>query len=179
MNVGAGRGAAPTPAGAPPTAALPGAGVPPAGHAHVEGVSFAWGTRAAATLLILALAVLAWRNADHPLLARLSRDSTVYVLFALAIVAFGYCNVLFSRTRVDATQLRQGCWPLQRSVALADVSQVLLIRVRGLEWLVTPRLVVRSRSAGKTSFHCADARVRRALEQLAYGTPDDPTRPRA
>ena len=35
--------------------------------AHCEGASFAWGTRAAATLLMLGLAALGWRNADHPL----------------------------------------------------------------------------------------------------------------
>ena len=135
----------------------------------VEGMSFAWGTRLLATLLVLGLAVLGWRNADHPLLAQPSRAVMLYLLCALLIVGVGYWHVLRSRTRIDASHLRQGVGPMQRSVALADIAQLLLIRVRGLEWLITPRLVVRSRSLGRCSFHCADARLLRAFEQLAYG----------
>ena len=135
----------------------------------IEGMSFAWGTRLLATLLVLGLAVLGWRNADHPLLVEPSRTAMVYLLCASLIVIAGWWHVLRSRTRIDATHLRQGVGPMQRSVALADIAQLLLIRVRGLEWLITPRLVVRSRSLGKCSFHCADARLLRAFEQLAYG----------
>ena len=126
--------------------------------AHCEGASFAWGTRAAATLLMLGLAALGWRNADHPLLAQ-------------PIVVAGYGHLMRSRTRIDATHLRQGVGPMQRSVALADIAQLMLVRVRGLEWLITPRLVVRSRCLGRCSFHGADAQLLRAFEQLAYGTP--------
>lgn len=135
----------------------------------VEGASYAWGTRVLATLLVLGLVLLAWRHAGHPALAQPSRPALVYLLCALLIVTIGYWQVLRSRTRIDATHLRQGVGPLQRSVALADIAQLLLIRVRGLEWLITPRLVVRSRSLGRCSFHGADARLLRAFERLAYG----------
>lgn len=136
---------------------------------YCEGRSFVSGTRYVATLLMLGLSVLAWRNADHPLVAMLSTQATVYVLIAVAIVACGYWNVLHSRTCIDATHIRQGCWPLQRSVALADIVQLQLIRAPRLQALVTPRLLVRTRSSGKHTFHCADARVLQAVEALAYG----------
>jgi len=134
-----------------------------------EGPSFAAGTRGIATLLMLALVVLAWRNAEHPLVAMLSAQYTAFVLIAVAIVAAGYWNVLHSRTGIDATHIHQGSGPLRRSVALADIAQLQLIRARGLEWLITPRLVVRSRSMGKSTFYGADARVLQAFQALAYG----------
>ena len=76
--------------------------------AHCEGASFAWGTRAAATLLMLGLAALGWRNADLPLLAQPGRPALVYLLCAGVIVVAGYGHLMRSRTRIDATHLRQG-----------------------------------------------------------------------
>jgi hypothetical protein len=145
-------------------------------RAYCEGPSFASGTRYMATLLALSLVVLAWRNADHPLVAMLSTQATVYVLIAVAIVASGYWNVLYSRTYIDATHIRQGCWPVQRSVALADIVQLKLIRAPRFQAWVTPRLLVRTRSSGKSTFYCADARVLQAVEELAYGPAEQRSR---
>lgn len=144
--------------------------------APCEGPSFVRGTRYLATGLALSLVVLGWRNADHPLVAMLSTQATVYVLIAVAIVACGYWNVLHSRTGIDATHIRQGCWPLRRSVALADIVQLKLIRAPRFEALVTPRLLVRTRSSGKHTFYCADTRVLQAVEDLAYGPAEQPSR---
>ena len=148
--------------------ALPQAEVP----AYCEGLSFSAGARGAGTLLVLALAVLAWRHAAHPLVLMLVSQYTAFVLIVAAIVAWGCCNLLFSRTRVDATHLHQGCGPLRRSVALADISQLQLIRARGLEGLITPRLVVKARGAGRCTFYGADRGVLQAFEALAYGPAD-------
>jgi len=135
----------------------------------VEGTSFAVGTQGVATVLMLALMLLAWRNADHPLVRALSTQVTVFVLIAAAVVVAGYWTVLYSRTAIDDGEIRQSGL-LPRRVALADIGQLKLIRVRGLEWLVTPRLVVRARGSGMSTFYCADARVLAAAEQLAYGS---------
>lgn len=135
----------------------------------VEGPAFAVGTQSVATVLTLALMALAWRNADHPLVRALSTQLTVLVLIAAAMVVAGYLTVLFSRTAIDDVEIRQSGL-LPRRVALADIGQLKLIRVRGLEWLVTPRLVVRARGSGMSTFYCADPAVLRAVEQLAYGS---------
>jgi hypothetical protein len=135
----------------------------------VEGPSFAVGTQGVASVLTMALMALAWRNADHPLVRALSTQVTVFVLIAAAMVVAGYWTVLFSRTAIDDGEIRQSGL-LPRRVALADIGQLKLIRVRGLEWLVTPRLVVRSRGSGLSTFYCADRGVLQAVEQLAYGT---------
>lgn len=141
-----------------------------------EGLSFSAGARSVGTLLVLVLAVLAWRNAGHPLVLMLVSQYTVFVLIAAALVGSGCWNLWFSRTRIDATHLSQGCGPLWRSVALADISQLQLIRARGLERLITPRLVVKARGWGKCTFYAADPGVLQAFETLAYGPPDEAPR---
>lgn len=153
------------------------AGPPAEAAACREGPSFSAGARGAGTLLVLALAVLAWRNAGHPLVLMLASQYTVFVLVAAALVASGYSNLVFSRTRIDATHLSQGCGPLRRSVALADIAQLQLIRARGLERLITPRLVVKARGWGKCTFYAADPGVLQAFEALAYGPADKTSRP--
>jgi hypothetical protein len=138
------------------------------GGAVLEGASFAVGTQWLATALVLALAVMAWRNLDHPLVRELSTHLSAFTLIAVAIVAVGYWGVLYSRTTIDDLEIRQSGL-LPRRVALVDIGQLKLIRVRGLEWLITPRLVVRARGSGLSTFYCADPGVLRAVEQLAYG----------
>ena len=135
----------------------------------LEGPSFAVGTQWLATALVLALTVLAWRNLDHPLVRELVTQLSVLALIAVAIVVVGYWGVLYSRTSIDGLEIRQSGL-LPRRVALADIGQLKLIRVRGLEWLITPRLVVRTRGSGMSTFYCADPAVLRAVEQLAYGS---------
>ncbi len=145
-----------------------------ADSAVLEGRSFAVGTQWLATALVLTLAVMAWRNLDHPLLRDLSTHLSAFALIAAAIVAAGYWNVLNSRTTIDDREIRQSGL-LPRRVALVDIGQLKLIRVRGLEWLFTPRLVVRARGSGLSTFYCADPNVLRAVEQLAFGNAPPPS----
>jgi hypothetical protein len=145
-----------------------------AGSTVVAGRSFAVGTQWLATALALTLAGMAWRNRDHPLLRDLSAHLSAFALIAAAIVAVGYWTVLNSRTSIDDREIRQSGL-LPRRVALADIGQLKLIRMRGLEWLVTPRLVVRARGSGLSTFCCADPDVLQAVEQLAYGKAPPPS----
>jgi hypothetical protein len=119
-------------------------------------------------MLVLLLMTMAWRQANHPLVLMLAAQTTVFVLIALAVVVAGYLSVLYSRTTIDGEEIRQSGFPPRR-VALADIAQLKLVRVRGLEWLITPRLVVRARGLGVSTFHCADPGVLQAVEQLCYG----------
>jgi hypothetical protein len=139
-----------------------------------EGPSFARGTQWLATLVLVALAVLAWRHADNPLWWTLPLELRMLLALLGATVAAGYWSVLSSRTRIGPEHIRQSGL-LPRSVLLADIVQLKLIRLRGLEWLVTPRLVVRARGFGLHTFYCADPAVLAAVETLAYGRTEGPT----
>jgi hypothetical protein len=133
-----------------------------------EGPSFAKGTQCLATAMVVALLVLAWRQAGNPLWWTLPLELRLLLLLLVAVIAAGYWSVLSSRTSIGPEFIRQGGL-LPRSVRLADIVQLKLIRLRGLEWLITPRLVLRSRGLGLHTFYCADPAVWDAVEELAYG----------
>lgn len=81
-----------------------------------------------------------------------------------AIIAAGYWGIVTSRTSFDGHRIVQ-TGPWHRSVAIADITRVMLVRLRGLEGLVVPRLVVRTQ-CGLTTFHTADPAVLARFEAL-------------
>jgi hypothetical protein len=72
-----------------------------------------------------------------------------------------------SQTRFDGESIEQ-TWLWRKKVMLAEISQLKLIRVRGLEWLIVPRLVVRT-GFGLTTFHAGDPAVLARFKLLAHG----------
>lgn len=84
------------------------------------------------------------------------------------VVVTGYWGILTSRTGIDGEYVWQ-TWLWRKQVRLAEVTQLKLIMVPGLSWLVAPRLVVRCGMLNITTFHTADAHVLAAFRRLAYG----------
>jgi hypothetical protein len=64
--------------------------------------------------------------------------------------------------------LSQG-WLLQTRVPLTDITRVKFLRVRGLDWLLAPRMVTRAHLRGAVTFWSADPRVIERMDRLAYG----------
>jgi len=91
-----------------------------------------------------------------------------FLLAALCVVFSGYYGILTSRTSFDGHTIEQ-TWLWSKRVTLPEITQVKLIQVRGLEWLIVPRLVVRRGSLGLMTFHAADPRVLAGFRGLAYG----------
>lgn len=87
---------------------------------------------------------------------------------ASVFVAFGYVTILTSRTGIDAERIYQ-TGLLSKQMALREITQVRLVRLPGLNWVVVPRLVARAGMMRALSFPTADARVLRVFELLAYG----------
>lgn len=135
---------------------------------RVEGASFSPTMKVLSTMLVLGLAYGAWQTLQQGAWSQWSSTARWCMGLLMAAVVFGYWGILSSRTGVDGHCIRQsGPWPKQ--VELAQITQLKLIRVRGLDWLVAPRLVVRCGAFGLTTFHVADAQVLAALKRLAYG----------
>jgi hypothetical protein len=107
-----------------------------------------------------AVAAGAWTHSDA--------NARTLAGLATLLVAAGYWGILTSRTRIDGLSIRQ-TWIWPKQVALAELTQVKLIQVPGLSWLIAPRLVVRTGGLMLTTFHAADPSVLAAFRRLAYG----------
>lgn len=138
------------------------------GGERVEGASFSSVMKALATLLMLGLAFAAGQVLLQGAWAQWDPGARFFIAVAMVVLLAGYWGILSSRTSVDGRSIRQS-WLWRKEVALADITQLKLIHVRGLSWLVAPRLVVRSGSLGLTTFHVADPQVLEAFRRLAYG----------
>jgi len=84
---------------------------------------------------------------------------------AFAMSVFFVYWILKSRTRIDTEALHQS-WYTDRHVAIADLKDGGILRVRGLEWLVTPRVHARTRMGKLTVFHVADPKLLAEFERL-------------
>lgn len=84
---------------------------------------------------------------------------------AFAMCVFFLYWILKSRTRIDSESLHQS-WYTDRRVAIADLKDVGILRIRGLEWLVTPRVHVRTLMGKFAVFHVADAKLLAEFERL-------------
>jgi hypothetical protein len=90
-------------------------------------------------------------------------NAAVWGMAAWAMMAWTVWNIQRSRTRLSAEGLRQ-TWIWNKQMAMADLAYAHLIRVRMLDWLIAPRLYVRSLSGRFTVIYCADPEM---LEDMA------------
>ena len=135
---------------------------------QIEGPSFSNSMKVLATLAMLALASGGWDLVAQGAWGQMDGSSQLVVGAAMIVIAAAYGGMLTGRTSIDGQHLRQtGLWTKQ--VRLADLTQVKLIAVPGLAWLIAPRLVVRDGGLLLTTFHVADKQVLAAVRRLAYG----------
>ena len=136
----------------------------------VEGPAFTRLVKGLATALIAGLAYYAWLSKELMLSQRWSWTALLFMVGAAGFVAVIYFWMLRSRTRVTATGIEQ-TWVMPKRIAYTDITQIKLIHIPGLAWLISPRLVVRSRSPGSTVFHTADTAVLEAFKRLTLSQP--------
>ena len=148
--------------------ALPGMGPPPfrfvpQGGA-VTAAAFSRSFKLLATLIVLACAGafvqlwLAQRAAGVPL-------GGGWFIAGLLLVAYTWVCILRSTTRLDAGGLHQ-TWIWDKHMELGDLAYCRLIRVRGLEWLIAPRLYARSLMGKFTVFYTASPEMTAEFERL-------------
>lgn len=135
---------------------------------RVEGPSFPLAIKLIATVWVLALAALVALNVEEAAENLSGLGGKAFAVAVLAAVAAGWWTIVASRTAIDGTSIRQtGLWT--REVALADIRRVKLVHVRGLDWIVVPRLIVRGSGLTMATFRAGDPRVLAAFRRLAYG----------
>lgn len=153
----------------PPTA-TPLPPLPPALTDVVCGPSFPITTKVLASLMVAAVLVWGAMAAQTVSWADVPAANLLFLAAVLAVVVYGYWVVLTSHVTVDAHTITQ-TWLWHKQVRLAEVSQLRLLHVPGLAWLLVPRLVVRS-GMGLTTFHAGHPAVLARFQRLAYGGDD-------
>lgn len=88
-----------------------------------------------------------------------------WFIAGMALMAWTWFAILRSRTRLDAKGLYQR-WIWDKQMALDDLAFGKLIRVRGLDWLIAPRLYVRTLVGKFAVFYAASPELIAEFERL-------------
>ncbi len=136
----------------------------------VSGPSFPIVVKVLATAWILGLllfGVLALTGPSTAPVKSLTSTEWGFLGAVAFVIGSGYWGILTSHTSIGDQYIEQ-TWLWRKRVTIAEISQVKLISIRGLEWLMAPRLVVRT-GFGLTTFHAADPTVLSRFRLLAHG----------
>ena len=84
---------------------------------------------------------------------------------ALAVMGYTWWHIQTSKTSVDSQALLQ-TWMWNKKMELRELAYAKLIRVPGLDWLIAPRLYVRTLLGKFAVFYCADPVMLKEFERL-------------
>jgi hypothetical protein len=139
----------------------------PAAGPSIEGPAFSRTFRVATTLFVLSLGV--WLALVWIVESRRGHGGSGLLLWffaAFAMCVFFLFWILRSRTTIDSQSLHQ-TWYSDKHIAIADLADIGVLRLRGLEWLVTPRVHARTLMGKFAIFHAADPLVLAEFERMA------------
>lgn len=132
--------------------------------AGAEGPAFSVPFKVLATLIVLACVVafvqtwLAGRASGAALAGG-------WFIAGLLLVVYTWFCILRSITRIDAQGLHQS-WVWDKHMELQELAYGKLIRVRGLDWLIAPRLYVRTLMGKFAVFYAASPEMVAEFERL-------------
>ena len=92
-------------------------------------------------------------------------NGLIWLLCALVLMIFTVASIYRSQTTLTERTLKQ-TWIWDKEVALAELVYAKLIRVRGFDWLIAPRLYVRTMMGKFTVFYAAEKPMIQAFERL-------------
>jgi hypothetical protein len=88
-----------------------------------------------------------------------------WFLGAVLLLLYTWVNILRSTTRIDDDGLHQS-WVWNKHMELRELAYGKLIRVRGLEWLIAPRLYVRTLMGKFAVFYATSPEMIADFERL-------------
>ena len=88
-----------------------------------------------------------------------------WFLGAVLLLVYTWVNILRSTTRIDEQGLQQS-WIWNKQMELRELAYGKLIRVRGLEWLIAPRLYVRTLMGKFSVFYATSPEMIAEFERL-------------
>ncbi|MEY4882722.1 MAG: hypothetical protein RIS34_576 [Pseudomonadota bacterium] len=120
---------------------------------RIECSAFSAPFKALAVTLVTLAMVWGWRMWASGLLEP-SLQSSGWLVAALCMMAYTQWHILRGKTTLDGVAIQQ-TWVWSKRTELRDLAYAKLIRVRGFEWLIAPRLYTKTFSNKLAVFYAA------------------------
>ena len=88
-----------------------------------------------------------------------------WFLAALAMLGYMCWLIVRSRTSLDTQEIRQ-TWAWEKKLELRELAYGKMIRIRGLDWLIAPRIYLRTLMGKFAVFYAADPAMVAEFERL-------------
>lgn len=132
----------------------------------ISGKAFSLPFRILAVLLVEGVAWWGYVLWNHGKLGTSVTTSVLWLLAALVLMSVTVFFVFRSVTSISASHLKQS-WIWDKEMLVADLAYVKLIRLKGFDWLIAPRLYARTHGGKFASFYAANSNVLRQFELLS------------
>lgn len=120
--------------------------------------------KALAVVVVTLAFAWAWRMWSNGII-ELTLKSSGWLAAALIMMAYTEWHIIRGKTTLDNTSLKQS-WVWNKSAALNELAYAKLIRIRGLDWLIAPRLYTKTYSGKLAIFYAADGRMLAEFQRL-------------
>jgi hypothetical protein len=137
----------------------------PAGGDPLRAPAFSVFFKALATVLLSGAAGWFWHLWLAGRVGAGTESIFSWFVAALLLMLCTWWSIVRSVTCLDGAQLRQS-WLWNKKMDLRELAYAKLIRVRGLDWLIAPRLYARTLEGKFAVFYTADARMIAEFERL-------------
>lgn len=131
----------------------------------ISGKAFSVAFRVLALLLVEGVAWWAYVLWSSGKLGTSVTTSMLWLLAALVLMAITVFYVFRSITTITASHLKQS-WIWDKEMLVADIAYAKLIRLRGFEWLIAPRLYARTHGGKFASFYASTPDVLQHFEKI-------------
>jgi hypothetical protein len=132
----------------------------------ISGKAFTVAFRVLALLLVEGIswwAYLLWRSGK---LGTTLTSSTLWLLAAIVLMLITVFYVFRSVTSVSNSHLKQS-WIWNKTMPISELAYVKLIRLRGFDWLIAPRLYARTHGGKFASFYASTPEVLTQFEKIS------------
>jgi len=137
----------------------------PSGGDAVEGQAFSLPFKLLATVIVGGCAFWLAQLWSVGALGTARTGGLGWFLAGIVLMGWTWFHIMTSRTRIDRQGLHQR-WIWDKHMALDDLAFGKLIRVRGLDWLIAPRLYVRTLVGKFAVFYGATPELIAEFERL-------------
>lgn len=137
----------------------------PSGGA-VEGPAFSRVFKLLTSLIVGGCAVAMFSLWQRGAMAGAATSGIGWFIAGLGLLVITWWFIMTSRTRVEPQALSQS-WIWNKRMELRELAYCRLIRVRGLDWLIAPRLYARTLMGKFAVFYAASPELVAEFERLA------------